>query len=379
MIYNAYESCLREHMNFRDPETLRFIAEANSTDQNQLLVALTSKLYEKIQEKYDKIDFSTIARSRGDITKIDKFSSLQECIEIINKLVIEYKEDTYPVDVVSSAIYNIQSRTNVFKKAFVIGSPVLTMTYNTICTAIVESVSFLIATCIEYVKVPGNESFRMALNSVAYSRTRENILFESLASFNEGCKSGEFDEACKLCLERTKIAREAAETVDVKHDNPFLTPEQIESDDQEIVVHDTDEKVHTEGLISNVSYVVSRAMMFIMKALIPLIRNIVYWRYSKKQAKADYYEAQAELIQMNAYQLMYNDTIDIDRRKRIYEKQMKIVEKYRARANKYSIDNTMATKSAERLKNSEAREFNVSDFNINRGGEVFDTGNSVLF
>ena len=118
--------------------------------------------------------------------------------------------------------------------------------------------------------------------------------------------------------------------------------------------------------------------MFIMKALIPLIRNIVYWRYSKRQAKADYYEAQAELIQMNAYQLMYNDTIDIERRKSIYDKQMKIVEKYRARANKYAIDNTVATKSAERLKNSEAREFNVRDFEM-QSGDVFDSGNSVLF
>ena len=378
MIYNAYENCIREHMNFRDPETLKFIAEANSTEQNQLLVALTSKLYEKIQEKYEKIDFSTISRSRGDITKIDKFQSLQECIEIIHRLVVEYKEDTYPVDVVSSAIHNIQSRTNVFKKAFVIGSPVLTMTYNTICIAIVESVSFLIATCIEYVKVPGNESFKMALNSVAYSRTRENVLFESLTAFNEGCKMGEFDEAAKLCLERTRIQKEAAEKVDVKYDNPFLTPEEIESDGTEVVVHDTDERVHSEGVVSNISFVVSRAMMFIMKALIPLIRNIVYWRYSKRQAKADYYEAQAELIQMNAYQLMYNDTIDIERRKMIYDKQMKIVEKYRARANRYAIDNTVATKSAEKLKNSEAREFNIRDFEMN-SGEVFDAGNSVLF
>ena len=48
-------------------------------------------------------------------------------------------------------------------------------------------------------------------------------------------------------------------------------------------------------------------------------------------------------------------------------------------SNKYAIDNSVATKTAERLKNSEAREYNIKDLNITRGNDVFDTANSVLF
>jgi len=389
----------KENFDYSDRETTKFIVEAGD---DKVLMALTSKLYEKILEKYEKIDFSSISRSRGDITKIEKYDSLVECIEIIQKLVKQYNEDTRPIDVISSAMENIRSRTANFKKGFTFGSPIVIMTYNTIVTAIVESVSFMIATCVEYIKVPGNETFQMALDTVAYNNTRQNLLFESLATFNEGCATGEFDKAMDNCLNQSKVKREAAEgEVEVKNDSPFLVPEG-EEDQPTVVIHDVKEKKEEdkdgdskliESLLSDdgvalyeedmsfwgaVTYVASRGFFFIAKFLIPALRNIVYYFYARRQAKSDYYADMAQLVQMNMYELQQNSTIDVEKKKKILEKQDKIYKNYMRKKNKYSVDYMVGKKSVEKMIKDEDKKMTYKDLDMNTS-TAFDNSTSVLF
>ena len=382
MVYD-FNQIMREYMDYSNMDTVHAIAEASS-NQNQMLVALTSKLYDMITAKADKVDFSTISRSRGDITKIEKYDQLVECIDVIRNIVVAYKEDTHPVDVVSMALENLKSRTNMFKRAFVIGSPVPIMTYNNIGMAVVYSVSFLISTCIEYIKEPGAETFRMALDTVAYNKTDSNLLFNNLESFNESCKSGDFDKAIEVVLNQSKVKRESAE-IEVKPDSPFLTPEQIQNG---VVVHDDkddcgDQTVQ-EGLgtaltIGAVGYGISRGLLFLVKQLIPVLRNITYFWFSSKQKFSDYWAAQADLLEMNAYQLQYNSTMDLDRKKKIIDKQLKIAAKWRTRANKWSVDYTTSKKNAENISTVEAKKFAISDIDYNSNEPTIDPSNSVIF
>lgn len=385
----SFENVMREYMDYSDSDTLHSIAEA-SDNQNQMLVALTSKLYDLIVEKADKVDFSTISRSRGDIAKIEKYDQLTECINVMRNIVTAYKENTYPLDVITTAIENLKSRSNMFKKAFVINSPVPVMAYNNIGLAIVYSVSFLISTCIEYIKEPGAETFMMALDTIAYNKTDSNLLFNSLESFNEACKSGEFDKSMQVVMNQTKIKRESAE-VEVKPDNPFLSPEQIENDN--VIVHDNDDQccgskeVQSESItglaiaasIPTIGFVISRAIAFIAKWFVPTMRNLSYFWYSSKQKVSDYWAVQADLLEMNAYQLQYNSTFDVDDKKRIIDKQLKVAAKWKARSNKWSVDYTVTKKNAEKMASSEAKKFVVSDLNYNGNDETYDTKSSVLF
>lgn len=357
MIIREVEVVLRENMNYSDPETVKYLVEASN--QDQMLAALTSRLYDMIREKADKIDYSSVSRSRGDITKIENYSSLVECINIMREIVLRYRENTLPLDIINSAMENLRSRTTEFKKAFAYDTPILVMTYNNIALAIVSSVSFLIATCIEYIKVPGKESFSTALNVVGYRDSMSNLLFESLSSFNEGCKSGDFDELIKVSFQK-KIKEST--TVVVRPDGPYMSDEDIESDDKEIVVHDEDEQVHKEGFnISDISYYVSRAFLFCFKFLIPVIRNCVYHYYAWKQKKHDYYETQAELIEANALELRYNEFVDEDRKAEIIKKQMKIATNLKLKANKWSIENKKTRKETAKMIKDEAKKFNVDE------------------
>lgn len=213
MILSTFEQIMREHMNYSDMATIKAIAEATDNNQNQILVALTSKLYEMIVAKVTKLDYSSVASSRGDITKIQNYNELVETVNIIRQLVAEYKCDVTPVQAVEKAFDNVKARTATFKKAFVIGASVPMVLYNSIVVDIIAAVSYMVDTCIEYIKNPQSQSFQMAMDVVAYSKTRDCLMYETLMTFNDGCASGDIDEALKVSLNRSRVKREAAEGV----------------------------------------------------------------------------------------------------------------------------------------------------------------------
>lgn len=374
MILSTMDELIREYMDLTDQETLHDVALAlESSDQNQLLVALTSKLYEKIQAKADKIDYSTIARSRGDITKIDHYASLMECIDIIHRIVEEYKQDTYPVDVVYSAVDNIKQRSYTFKKAFIIGSKVPMMIYNNIVLAIVTSVSFLIATTIEFVKDPGAETYQMALDVVAYSKSKDNLLFQNLASFNEACAKSEIDAALNVVLRQSTIKRESTE-IEVKPDTPFLSDEEI--DDDEAIIHDDDKQVQHESIGPGM---IARAVIFVVKLLVNCIRTLVYYFFYTKQKISDYFEVQANLLDMNAYRVQYDTTIDESSRKKIFEKQTNIANFMKKVANRFSVDYNVSKKNALDQVKTDEEKYKTSDIDYNPNAQGIDVYNSAIF
>lgn len=360
MICTEFDLIMRKYMDFSDRNTVRMVAEATTNNQTQILTALTSRLYDLIVDKADKIDYSTISKSRGDITKIQNYDKLVECVDLIRKIVIEYKQPTTSIDVVNDAMANLRNNTATFKKAFSIGAPIPCLMYNNVALAVVNSVSFMIATCIEYIKTP-DSTFEIALNKVAYNQTMNNLLFKSLQDFNIACKSNEFETTMKVCLDKRIVKHESAE-IDIEDDSPFLTPDEIKDgeDDPEkkVVIHDTE---LNEGFFETTLGVVARSLVFIIKVIVPFLRNIVYYFYSTRQTITDYFTVQAQMLEMNAYQLQYNNNIDEDRKKKAIEKQLAIASKFRNIANKFAIDNSVATKNAEKIQQQEEQKYNMDD------------------
>lgn len=380
---NEIESLYRETMDFSDKDTMHFIVTLEADHNNQYLVALTSKLYDQIQAKVDKIDFSTVEASRGDITKVQNYNQLVECIDIIRKIIVEYKQPTEAIDCVSEAINNIKDRSITFKKAFVIGAPLPKLLYNSMVMAIVQSVSFLISSCVEYVKDPSAETFQMALDVVAYNKTKENLMFNNLRDFNKACKSKDIDNALDMVMKKTTIKKEAAETVidkDAKvinHDSPFLPDDQADE-----VIHDDDDQDQvSEGVVgSAVSYFATKAMLVVAKLIIPIIRSVVYYFYYSKQKMSDYYATQADLIEMNAYKVQYNNSLTDEEKKKVFDKQMKMVTKFRKRSNGLNIDYNISKASSTKLDKEEAKKFKADDIDYSKDDTDEDTYNkSSLF
>jgi hypothetical protein len=359
---SEFTALMHEHMDLSDRDTRRTIIGLDEADQNQLLAALTSKLYDKIVEKVDDIDFGTIPRSRGDITKIENYASIMECIDILRSIIIEYKEDTYPIDVVSTAVENIKQRTKTFTKAYALNVELPIVLYNTICLAIVSSVSYLISGCIEYIKDPGAETYTIALNKVGYQKTAQNLLFENLAAFNDACKKGDIDVALTDVIRNNHKLSESAED---GSSTLVINIKGGDTDEDEYgreAINDS-RRALSEDVLNPIAFT-TRALLGLCKLIIPLLQNLVYYFYQTRQNISDYFAIQSELLQMNAYKVQYSTTMADDQRKAVYSKQMKIADKLRKVSNAFSIDYNRSKKSAADLAAEEKKKFTSEELGM---------------
>jgi hypothetical protein len=209
MFKHDYDRIIREYFDLSDDKTRRYLISLDEAEQNKVLEALSSALYEKIVGKVDDIDFGSIPASRGDITKVEGFANTEECINIIRKLVIEYKQNPSVVDVVINAISNIKDRKAVFIKSFGMNIEFPMLMYNLVVLAIERSVSLMIATCIQYVKDPSTTTVKMALDKAAYLKTMDDTLYKQLITFNDICHDGSFDKMVDNVMSKSSIREDA--------------------------------------------------------------------------------------------------------------------------------------------------------------------------
>ena len=137
---NEFDQIIREHFDASDTKTRKLIVSLEDAEQTQLLSALSSALYDKIVHNVDKIDFGSIPRSRGDITKVDGYDNTMECLNIMRRLVMEYKQNPQIVDTVITAQENIRNRKGIFMKAFATNADFPMVLYNLIVLSIEQYV-----------------------------------------------------------------------------------------------------------------------------------------------------------------------------------------------------------------------------------------------
>lgn len=445
MFYNYdIDKMISESFDISDKATRKYLVSLDEDDKSAVATALAAALYDKIVKRVDDIDFGTIPKSMGDITKVDGYENTVQCLDIIKKLVIEYKESTEVVDTVINAVENIKARKAMFMKAFAINSKLPMTTYNLMVLAIEHSVSFLITVCIEYIKNSETDTIELALSKASYINAHDNLLFQQLASFNASCGSGELD-SCFTEILKYKPVKEEVEVgpgyviktdndqpvepriIDKTDDNSGLfsgefdynEPAQIEpiipESDEADVESETDEvdfdfseddvkPAYQDPVVTNEFVLtaaiaslplaakilggaaiavlggkfVLRGAVYIVKVLIPKLRNISFFFIHTRVKIADDLAIQAQLIELNAYNLMYDDnsSIDADKRKKIAAKQLKKADNLKKWSNKFAIDNKTAEKKTAESVKEEDKKTTVDEVKnyIPEG-----TGDDVLF
>ena len=416
-----FNSIVREHFDISDASTRKCIIALEDSEQSQLIAALSSALYDKIVEKVDKIDFGTIPRSRGDITKVDGFDNTIECLKIMKQMIAEYREDPAIVDAILTSIDNIRERKPTFTKAYALNIELPIVLYNLMVMSIEQSVSFLISVCIQYIKDPASNGVNAALDKVAYNNSRDNLLYEQITKFNESCTSGELDKFLQNVMTNSiKIAAECYENpecdncppvespfqefpeddtktpipapgenpIDVQSQNP--TPQQPEI----IVPNNNNEPVQELAVtgiaalsaVPKIAAVIAGAGAlslatygFVIKILIPLLRSVTYYCYYSKVKLSDCLATQAQLIEANAYKLQYSSVTGMDdkQREKTISKQLKMAEKLKKWSEKFTIDSKRAKKQAIELADSENKKIKIEDLKDDLPADVYSK--SVLF
>ena len=100
----AFTEAMNTYFDNSDNKTRNVLLAVNEADQNTVMVSLANRLYAHIVEKIDDIDFGTIPNSKGDITKVDNYDKLVDCVGIITEILQQYHQDVTPASTISLAI-----------------------------------------------------------------------------------------------------------------------------------------------------------------------------------------------------------------------------------------------------------------------------------
>lgn len=321
--YDDYDKIINEHFDIEHTLTRKVLLVVNESDKSEILTKLTSKLYDDIVQKVDNIDFGDIPATKGDITKLENFDRLLESLETMRALLVEYRQDTEPVDIILKAVKNIEDRVDLFEKAFRYNIELPIVNYCTMVLSIVSSTSLMISSCVEYIKIPGTQDFKIAIDAVAAKKTREGMLFKSLARFNRTCDNGQFDKSMEHLIKN-------------------MQQKLLGADDAFMVVS----AVAMGGLLLNI---------------LPVMRELIFFFYYSRTRMADYLEIQSELLNLNAQRYQQYGEGNSKERAEVAGKQRKIADIFSRLANKIAIDAKASEVKATKEANKPAAKNKIED------------------
>ena len=330
------DTIILEHMDIKDPTTITQVMSLNEAEQNTFLISLTTKLYDMIVNKVDSIDYGDIPNTKGDIRKLPKYKQIRDCIELLIDIFTQYKEDTAPVQVLDNAMSNLENNSHLFMSCYAGNINLGKMVYETTALAVITALGFMISVCIEYVKTPKKEGLTIVLDRTGIRKVKDHIMYENLIKFNESCKNGDLEKAIEP-LVKNKVKDLAS----------------------------------VGGIITAVRVIV--AIGVVVAAIIPFLKQMVYFFYASRVRMSTYLDAQADLLEMNANELNNNPNIvTVDDKNRVINRQLKIAKLFHATANKIAIEDRNAENKATADLKEDNKRFKMDEVNANPANSTID-------
>ena len=329
-----YLKIVYEYCDLSDPDFKKRLIYVNEAEQNKVLMSLTAKLYANIVDKANEIDYGDIPETKGDITKLKNYGMMVDTVATLRDIVKEFKQDPKAINVISEAISNVEVRKDEFTKAFRLGYEIPKLIYCTTVLAINDSIAYMIASCIEFIKTPKTESFDMVLDVMRYKKAKDYLIFSNLDKLNREFKNGNIDKIMKAISKSAvdKALTEASNSINLAHPK-------------------VGKKLSLVGGI-----LIGAALLtvgLILFAILGIFQDMVFYWYNTQNKYSQYLEMQAMVMEANANNLDINHPEwDDAKKKEVYDRQMKLVDKWRNKAEKWRVTAKKAEVDTEReLKN----------------------------
>lgn len=337
-----YMQLVSEYYDLSDYKTKKDILFCNEAKKMANVEHIVGKLYEHIKANYTGIDFGTIPKSRGVITKVENFQQIVDCLNVIRDLIVEYNEDPKLVTTLYTVIDNVQKRERTFAKAFALNIELPIMLYNMAVMSVIAGTSLLITSSIEYIK-NGHDSFSMSFDKVSYNKSQNHVLYQYAEQFNNECRNGNIDKLCNECIKNNMTQIRESGDIVLQEFNPLMIP------------------------------LVVTAIIGSLKMLFFVLRKGIYWFLHMRMNVSDWFAIQAEFLRINAENLKYrDDDKGDDHRKAVYQRQLKWVESFKKLSNFFALKDSKAQKDAQKddddYSKKRKKEEDESDNNDNGGG-----------
>lgn len=364
MITNAdYMQIVSEAYDLSDPYTRKNVIFCNEAKRQENIENIVGRLYTHIKNDVTAIDFGTIPRSKGVITKIDNYNALVDCINSIHDLVKSYNEPTKSIDELTTAIANIKSRERLFTKAFTLNIEFPIMLYNMTVTAIISSTSLLMSSSVEFIK-NGHDSFTTALDKVGYTKSREHLMIEYVTQFNRNCVNGTIDKLINGCVKNNLVSTKESGIIDIDYtelnegiffdqdsDNPGRTVPSDLTKALTGLATGAGAKAILPTLAGNpvgmfIGVVIGVGISAVL--FLWMFKKVAFFVLKTRMDISDWFEIQAQYLQINAENLKYReDGQGEDHKKKVYTNQMKWVDRFKKIANKLALKDSKARKETE--------------------------------
>lgn len=354
MVYmnEEYNKFIQETFDLNDDETREALISVDEAVRENVLASLSMKFYNDIMNKIDDIDFGTIPDSKGDITKVENYEQMNSCLVTLRGILTEYNQPSTQIDEIETAIGNMIDNTRLFERAFKIKADLPVVIYCTMVLAIVSSISLMITSSIEFIKNPVHENFTIEFHKAGLAKTQNSLMYSNIVKFNNSVKKGEFAAAMESLLNgvTAKKIRENSDILDFEDES--LNEGKI-TNGLKSVVNALNDPTNFAGQVAgkikgawnNAPTAVKGIIIGIgaIVGLLIIIRELIFVFYHTRVKVSDYFEAQANILQMNAYTIENNNSINKtpEQKASIMKKQLDIAERFR------SISNFFAIKSRE--------------------------------
>lgn len=377
-----YLNVINEVYDLSDDDLRKQLIFCNEAQKLSNVEHILNNLYNHIISNTTEIDFGTIPKSKGNITKIENFQQLIDCIDSIHKLILEYKDDTVIVDQISTAINNLQQRQRIFEKAFTMNIEFPVFMYNYAALSTVSCTSLLISTCIEYVK-NGHDSFDEAFDKAAYTKTKDHVLYKGIVSFNQMCQNKSLDKMMDACIKNNAVAES---TILTEGNNKkivkdlamlgvkagYLGTLASKTASGERVATNIISTAGKFGTFGKIITGITIGVSVVIAALLAIKQVIYYYKWGRMKF-SDWLAVQANYLQINAENLKYREdrTGSNEHRDKVYSRQMKWVERMKKWSNFFMLKDKKAQKDARDEDERDKREKPDNNQNDSDDGGLF--------
>lgn len=325
-----YYQIISEYYDLSDYHTKRALIFCNEAQKMTVIEKIVGKIYNHIKNNCTGIDFGTIPRSKGIITKVENFQNVIDCLNSVRDLALQYNENPRLVDNLLTTVDNIQQREKIFTKAFALNIDLPIMIYNMSVMSVIAGTSLLISTSVEFVK-NGHDSFEMSFDRASYKKSQNHVLYQYSEQFNRECAKGHLDKMLVNCIKNNVTT---TNTNSIYHEDAYADAKDFGNSIGGVT-----------GIAKGVINVIS-GFFGAIGSLFGMVRLTIYYFLRMKMKLSDWCAEQAEFLQINANNIKYREG-DERTKQVIYQKQMRMVEKFKKWSNMLALKDTKAQKESK--------------------------------
>lgn len=278
---------------FSDKTKLNMLTEAEQAVINNKMVG---NIYQSALKKRD-VDFDNIPLTKGDIKKFSGYDNIMGTLSTLKQLSSKFGIKIEEIDVIETAISNIRVYKSVFEKGFALDIEFLSMYYNSLVYACVESTSLVLSSYVEYVKTVNSIEFTLKKGKGIPG----NVCIDNLKKFNKTVKTGEFSKFANGMINKDR-----------------------------------------QNFVGGTAAAVAIGLAV---TIVPIARELIYYTFESRMNISEFLEQQSSFLEMNKVRLNSSD-MEAGQRNKIITKQGEVIKKLEKYADRVRVNHKLTNKNA---------------------------------